>query len=248
VDQQAKITCNHPYRGPGRFSAFLSELPQNIGCGVPTDKPYLQFPDRLFGASPYERVMQHEGTVVALYRIPPSDENRYLNLFLPKSIDWTERNGWILGDSGDFHVALYPIGPYRWVFIREENLIDGWLLRVEGEDVGLVLEVVEAEHFEDFGKYVGERASACPDLNDWPRAERVSVATWKGERLEMTYDGEHRIDGEAIDYEAYPLYGAPGVEAEMRTGKMAFRRGGERVELDFGIDPDAEMLPMRVIG
>jgi hypothetical protein len=248
ADQQAKITCNHPYRDAGRFSAFLSELPQTIGRGVPTDKPYLQFADRLFGASPYERVMQHEGTVVALYRIPPTDENRYLNLFLPKSIDWTERNGWILGDSGDFHVALYPIGSYRWVFIREENLIDGWLLRIEGEEVGLVLEVVEAEDFEDFGKYVGERAGARPDLNDWPRAGRVSVATWKGERLEIVYDGEHKVNGEVIDYEAYPLYGAPGVEAELGIGKVVFRKGGERVELDFGVDPDGEMLPMRVIG
>lgn len=248
ADQQAKIACNHPYRDPGRFSAFLSELPQSIGRNVPEAKPYLQFPDRLFGASPYERVMQHQGTVVALYRIPPTDENRYLNLFLPKSIDWTEGNGWILGDSGDFHVALYPIGSYRWVSIREENLIDGWLLRIEGEDIGLVLEVVEAERFEDFGKYVGERASVRPELNDWPRAGRVSVATWKGERLEMNYDGEHRVDGEAIDYEAYPLYGAPGIEAELGTGKVSFRRGEEAVELDFGIDPDAEMLPMRVIG
>lgn len=245
---QAKIVCNHPYRGAGRFSAFLSELPQSIGRGVPTDKPYLQFFDRLFGASPYEQLMQHEGMVVALYRIPAEDETPYVNLYLPQGIAWTEQDGWILGDVGDFFVALFPIGPYRWTAIREENLIDGWLVRIEGREVGLVLETVEAEHWENFKRFASGRVASRPDLSRWPLAGRVGAVNSKGESLEMIYDGEHRVEGEALDYDSYPLYGAPGVDAPLGTGKMTWARGHQRVELDFGVEQGKTLLPMRVIG
>ena len=41
---------------------------------------------------------------------------------------------------------------------------------------------------------------------------------------------------------------APGVQAPLGTGKMAFRHGEDELALDFGIDSDAPLLPMRVIG
>ena len=245
-DHQAKIVCNHPYRSPGRFSAFLSELPQVIGRNVPTDKPYLQFFDRLFGASPYEQLMQHEGTLIALYRIPKEDETPYVNLYLPKGIAWEEREGWILGDAGEFYTALSPIGRYSWTSIREENLIDGWLVRIEERQAGLVLEAAEAKDAGGFDAFCKTRTNQPVDLNGWP--ERVAVQATGGQRLEMIYDGVHRVDGKAIDYDAYPLYGAPGVEAESGSGKMAFRRGADEVQLDFKVEPGKALLPMRVIG
>ena len=255
---QAKIVCNHPYRSPGRFSAFLSNLPQDIERSVGTGKPYLQFFDRLFGASPYEQLMQHEGALIALYRIPEEDETPYVNLYLPKRIDWTELNGWILGDCEDFYIGLRPLGSYRWREIREANaasimvsqgdLIDGWLLRIEGGHPGLLLEAVESEDTHNFAAFCDQRTAAHLDLSGWPRKSRVIVETTKGTRLEMVYDGAHRVDGEEIDYENYPLYEAPGAKAEANTGKMIFQHRTKKVALDFGIDPQKPLLPMRVIG
>ena len=148
---QAKITCNHPFVGASRFSAFLSPLPQTAGRAIGSEKPYLQRPDRLFGASPFERMMQHEGTVLILYRIPEADAWPFANLFLPKGVDWTEREGWLFGNLEDFYVAVRPIGDYEWLEIRESrndaimvrggDLIDGWLLRIRDRHAGLVVEV-----------------------------------------------------------------------------------------------------------
>jgi hypothetical protein len=148
-NHQAKIVCNHPYNSPDRFSAFLNGFPQHIGRGISTDKPYLQWPDRLFGASPYERMLQHEGAVVVLYDIPPTDAHPFVNLFLPNSLNWMEKDGWIFADLGEFYVGLAPIGPYEWETIREANnanilvregdLIDGWLLRLNSLNPGLIL-------------------------------------------------------------------------------------------------------------
>ena len=45
-----------------------------------------------------------------------------------------------------------------------------------------------------------------------------------------------------------PQYEAPGVEGTVGTGRVEFRRAGDDFALDFGVDPDLPMLPMRVIG
>ena len=165
---QAKVTCNHPFTSPARFSAFLPGLPQSIGRAVGDGKPYLQRPDRLFGASPFERMMQHEGTAIVCYRIPEGDANPYVNAFLPKRVDWTEREGWLFGDLEDFYLALRPIGDYEWLEIREArndsimihdgDLIDGWMLRITDRYAGLVVEGVEASDVGSYADYVAGRS------------------------------------------------------------------------------------------
>jgi hypothetical protein len=257
-NHQGKIVCNHPYRGAGRFSAFLSGFPQNIGRAIGLDKPYLQRPDRLFGASPYERMLQHEGSIVVLYRIPEDDEAPFVNLFLPNGYAWREKNGWILGDLGDCYAGIFPIGPYAWQDIREDeggiymvhggSLIDGWLLRLNSLHTGLVLETIEADEVDSFDTFCQQRAARAPDLSQWPDRQRVTCETTTGHSLDITYDGEHRVDGELLDYDAYRLYESPNAKADLNTGKMTFEREGKKVELDFGIDPEKPLIPMRVIG
>ncbi len=74
------------------------------------------------------------------------------------------------------------------------------------------------------------------------------MKTLDGNCMEMVYDGPHRVNDEAIDYDSYPLYEAPGVDAPAGTGRMTFRRGDHELRLNFGIDPDKPLMPIRVIG
>jgi len=257
-NHQATIVCNHPYRSPDRFSAFLNGFPQHIGRAISTDKPYLQWPDRLFGASPYERMLQHEGCVVVLYDIPSSDDHPFVNVFLPNGHAWRERDGWLFADLGTFYVGLQLIGPYEWTAIREANnanilvregdLIEGWLLRIHSGQAGLVLEAVEADETEGFDAFCAARSALQPDLSQWSSDRRVQVQTTTGHALDIAHGGAHRIDGQVVNYDAYPLYEAPGVEAPLGTGKVRFARGDDSVEVDFAIDPQKVLLPMRVIG
>lgn len=249
---QAKISCNHPYRSHRRFSAFLPDPPQRVGRAVSTSKPHLQVPDRLFGASPYERMMQHEGTIVVLYQIPPDDELPYVNCFLPKGHAWREQSGWIFADCGEFYVAVRPIGPYRWEDVHENgkdgNWIDGWLLRISDVHAGLVLEAAEQAEAGSFDAFCAARCAAHLDLSNWPTGKHISVDTTQGTNLQIAWDGPHRINDVPVDYDSWPLFGGPGVDAPLHTGRATFRHGDEHIELDFGIDPTAETLPMRVIG
>jgi hypothetical protein len=193
-------------------------------------------------------MMQHESAVLILYRIPPEDRTPYVNLYLPKGMIWVEQEGWVLGDADGFYVGIRPIGPYRWMEIWEENLVEGWLLRVEGHEVGLVLEAEEAEAAGAFANFCEEMTAPRLDLSGWPEPGRVRFESIRGHELEITCDGPHRVDGAEIDYASWPLYEAPGVEAPLGAGRVVFSRGEEHLELDFGVDPDRPMLPMRVIG
>jgi hypothetical protein len=253
---QAKITCNHPFVGAGRFSSFLTPLPQTAGRAVGSGKPYLQRPDRLFGASPFEKMMQHEGTALILYRIPDDDENPFVNLYLPRKVDWIERNGWLFGDLDDFYVAVRPIGNYEWLEIKESvndaimvttpDLIDGWLLRIQDRNAGLVLEAVEMRDVGSYEAYIETRSASDVDLSEWPSAS-ASVGTREGKVLRLEYEGDHTVDGVAIDYQAWAMYGSPHASAKLGTGQMWFGHDDQKLEIDFSVD-DGTLIPMRVIG
>ena len=255
---QAKVTCNHPFVSPSRFSAFLPGLPQTVGRGVGGGKPYLQRPDRLFGASPFERMVQHEGTVLIGYRIPETDACPFANLYLPKGINWIEHKEWLFGNLDDFYLAVRPIGDYAWEDIQESrhdsvmvssgDLIDGWLLRIQDRFAGLALEAVEATEVASFEAFVESRSSRDVDDSAWVESGTLGIETHGGVRVCLNYDGDHTLDGEAIDYSAWPMYGSPNASAEVGTGQMTFRRGEDAVTVDFEIDREAELIPMRVIG
>ena len=164
----------------------------------------------------------------------------------------------MFADLDDFHVGVRPIGPYQWTDLHEASnaimltgpgdLTDGWLLRIEDLNAGLILEAVEAGETGGFDAYCRTRVDRYLDLSSWPGDARVMFDTFQESRMEMHYDGAHTVDGEVIDYARYPLYEAPDVDAPLGTGKMTFRHGEDELALDFGVDPDAPLLPMRVIG
>lgn len=245
---EAKIVSCHPYVDPGRFSAFLSELPQDIGRTVPAAKPYLQFPDRLYGASPYERMMQHESSAIILYRIPADDQHPYVNVYLPRSTTWRQQDDLLFGDAGAFFVTLRLIGEARWDSVHDADFINGWILRLRGDNVGLVIEASEKEGHDDIDAFVSACSEGSVDLSEWATGNKVGYTTRTGDRLEMTYDGEHMINGEPIDYTRWKLYEAPEATAEMASGIIQFNHAGESLTLDFEVDPAREMIPMRVIG
>ena len=255
---QAKIVCNHPYTDPGRFSAFLSVPPQAAERDIATGKPYLQRSDRLFGASPFERLMQHEGTLLAFYRIPEDDRNPYINLYLPKAPRWIEEKGWLFADLGLFYVSLRIVGDYVWeeireavqsnIMVRDGDLIDGWLLRIHDRLGGIVMEAVEADDAGSFDGYRASRSLHDIDVTRWASDGVATLQSFNGKELSFTYDGPHLVDGVPIDYGSYPLFEAPWVIAPLGTGKVLFDRNGESLEVDFGVDSNTPLIPMRVIG
>tara|TARA_B100001250_G_scaffold181259_1_gene155947 strand:- start:5630 stop:7456 length:1827 start_codon:yes stop_codon:yes gene_type:complete len=256
-NHQGIIVCNHPYNSPDRFSSFLNGFPQHIGRSISSDKPYLQWPDRLFGASPYEQMLQSEGSIVVLYDLPEDDAHPFVNLFLPNKYSWLQRNGWLFANINSFFISLLPIGEYEWTTIREANnsnilvregdLIDGWLLRLKTYRPGLILEAIEADKVKSYESFVEKRSYLSPSLEEWRQNKRLEVKTTTGQTLDITHGGQHLINGKPVDYN-YDLYEAPGVSAPLNKGIIQFQNKYHSVKLDFGIDSNQPLIPMRVIG
>jgi hypothetical protein len=112
--QQGNIVSNHPYRDTLRFSTFLCDHPKIPGGRSVRASPTCSTRTGCSGASPFERMMQHEGAAIVLYRIPAVDEAPYVNVFLPHGLRWIARDGRLLADAGTLYVGVRPIGAYRW--------------------------------------------------------------------------------------------------------------------------------------
>ncbi|MFP4441527.1 MAG: hypothetical protein ACLFST_00250 [Spirochaetia bacterium] len=254
----AKIVCNHPYISPKRFSAFLSDLPQLAGRNIGTGKPYLQYPDRLFGASPYEAMMQHKGTAIITYRIPETDENPFINMYLPKSLEWEYENGWFTAQAGTFYVSFYIHGAFRWeeiiesvssnIMVRGGDLIDGWLLRIHDPQGALIIDAAEAADFSGFREFADARSRRSPDFTRWKKQAVVETETVAGDKLRFEHGGNHWVNSEIVRYQDWPLYGSPWVNAGLGSGILSYTLPGYTQKLDFGIDPAAPLQPMRSIG
>ena len=132
--------------------------------------------------------------------------------------------------------------------VREGDLIDGWLLQIHTLRGGIALEAVEAGTIGSFAEYRDRRSSKDLDTSRWEIDGTVSIESIDGHGLSMVYDGENSVDGVVVDYESYPLLEAPWVKAPLGSGKVRIEREQEILELDFGVDADSPLIPMRVIG
>jgi hypothetical protein len=248
VNHEAKIVSCHPYVDSRRFSAFLTELPQDIGRGVPAAKPFLQFADRLYGASPYEQMMQHESAAIILYRIPAEDRHPFVNLYLPRSTTWRHQGDVLFGDTGSCYVMIHLIGESRWDSVHDAAYIDGWYVRLRGGDVGLVIEAAERDQYDSLDTFAAAFETSTVDRSTESGQHQVGYTSLAGARLHMSYNGAHQVNDTPIDYAAFKLYDAPEATAELDTGIIRFSHKGDSLELDFGVDTSRELIPLRVIG
>jgi hypothetical protein len=61
----------------------------------------------------------------------------------------------------------------------------------------------------------------------------VAYEALDGSVLEASYGEFPRVDGEALDYAGWPLYGGPFMEAERGSGRLLLKYGPMRRSLDF---------------
>jgi hypothetical protein len=61
----------------------------------------------------------------------------------------------------------------------------------------------------------------------------VRFRSLRGAELRFTYGEMPRIDGRALDYEHWPLFGGPFLEAAVDSERLTIKYGGMRRELDF---------------
>ena len=230
------VTSLHPHSSDMEMGMYFAELREFIVEIVVRSKREYDSPDKITGGSPYERVFQHEDALIALYDIEPGDRFEQVNAFFPDElVEFAEdASGWIFGRGGDALIAYYPLQPYEWQD-KEDYLQEGRMHRL-----------LVSPHLKNGAVVQTAPSSAYPTMEAFKAAVRalplqaqieptpsVQFTTLSGHQLEATYGAVPTVDGVPLDYENWPLFDGPFLQAEEGSRQLELRYGPMRRLLDF---------------
>jgi hypothetical protein len=187
-------------------------------------------PDKFVGGSPYEQIFQNRDTVIALYDIRPGARFPHINGFFSKDLrDVSEdASGWIFARGGDAWIACRPLQPYSWKPIEGggRRMFSPYLKN------GVVVQVAGVSEFPTLDAF--RRAIvALPLRFDVAQGPSVRFRSLRGSELEFTYGSAPRVDGAAVDYAGWPLFGGPFLQADVDSEQLTMTHGSMRRVLDF---------------
>ena len=211
----------HPYFSGRELATFFPEEPEWLTDQVNRFHTSYTDPDKWVSSSPYERVMQHEGALIALYDIPDTASHGHIDGWFPPTLDELDAaaDGWIFARAGRAYVAVRPLRPGAW----SEEPGGGRRLRSPHRRTGVVVQTGRlAEHgsFEVF-KMAVRAAGLDVDLSD---ALRVRYRALSGDDLDFTFPDRRLLNGAPLRLEETPLFDGPFVRAT--PGRMVITHGG----------------------
>ena len=99
---------------------YFDDDPNKIVENILRQRPYYEDPNKWVEGSQYEKLLQHENTVIALYDIPQKERNQHVNGFFSKIIEKrTEENGWIFCQTDSVYFAVKTLTKGKW--FEEKN-------------------------------------------------------------------------------------------------------------------------------
>ena len=221
----------HPYSSIEELQTYFVFNSDNAVEGVVKSKKTYDSPDKFLGGSPYEKIVQDQDTVIALYDIPPATRFPHVNGFFSKDLGQVveDRSGWILMRGGDSaYIACRPLQPYFWKPIATggRRLFSPYLKN------GFVVQVAAAGEYPDL-KSFGSAIVKLPLEFRLDPAPSVRFRSLRGRLLEFTYGDVPRVDGVALDYDHWPLFGGPFLEAGVDSEQLILKYKSMRRTLDF---------------
>ena len=143
-------------------------------------------------------------------------------------------SGWIFARGGDALIAYYPLAPYEWESDLDANENETGSDRLVSRYLknGAVVMVAP---FADHGSMEAFSA-AVKDLPLNVSTEptpSVEFTTLEGAKLSFTYGSTPSVDGTPLDYDNWPLYGGPFLNADRGSRKLHMQYGADHRLLDF---------------
>jgi hypothetical protein len=220
----------HPYSSLRELQTYFTFPPDQSVAEVVSSKKTYDSPDKLVGGSPYEQIFQDQDTVIVLYDIPPDTRFPHINGFFSKDLSEVRQDssGWIFARGGDALIACRPLQPYTW------KPIDGGGRRLFSPYLknGIVVQVAARSEYPDMEAF--RRAiQGLPlqfKLNPMPSVQFRSL---RGKTLAFAYGQAPRVNGVPIDFEHWPLFGGPFLEAAVDSERLTIKYAKMRRTLDF---------------
>jgi hypothetical protein len=190
----------HPQSSALELGMFFPEEPELMEEGVTKSKGSYGSPDKWIGGSPFESIVQEEGTLVARYDLPDGWRFPHVDLYLPKTLDTIIRdaNTWVICRMEDALVGIRPLSPPEWI---EEK--GNWRIRLSGRETGYVIETATTREISLEGFESALRQLPPPRLFPGTivyknrTGQEIRVSALSGERSlaagadEMLFNGRH---------------------------------------------------------
>ncbi len=224
------IYSMHPYSSGFELAMYFPEEPKLLTDAVVKSKGTYDSPDKWTGASPYEQVAQHNDALIALYDIPEGTRFPHISGFFPKSLAArdVDESGWIFANTGNSFLAWYPMAPYEW--IEEEK---NWRLHSPYLQNGAVVQVARASDHASFDAFKDAVRALPIDIRIDEGMPMARFTTLGGDDFAFSYNGLPSVNGTAIDYAGWPLYGGPFVNAGVNSRELVLTYKDQRRRLDF---------------
>lgn len=220
----------HPYSSLRELQTYFT-FPPDVGMAdVVSSKKSYDSPDKFVGGSPYEQIFQDQDAVIVLYNIPSGTRFPHINGFFSKDLAEIREDatGWIFARGGEAFIACRPLQPYSW------KPIDGGSRRLFSPYLqnGMVVQVAAKSEFADLDAF--RRAIlALPLEFKFDPVPSVQFHSLRGKTLAAAFGRAPQVDGTAVDYGRWPLFGGPFVEAAVDSEQLTMKHGTMRRTLDF---------------
>ena len=156
-----------------------------------------------------------------------------------------DKSGWIFARGGDAWIAYRPLAPYSWKPIEGggKRLFSPYLKN------GAVVQAAAASEYKDLAAF--RRAIlALPLKSTLEPTPRVSFRSLRGKALEFAYGAAPKVNGKALDYARWPLFGGPFLNAAVDSRTLTLTHDRSRRVLDFKTLAvrDSTLPPSRTAG
>jgi hypothetical protein len=221
----------HPYSSLQELQTYFVFNSDSAVEGVIKSKKTYDSPDKFLGGSPYEKIVQDQDTVITLYDIPPGTRFPHVNGFFSKDLSEVveDASGWIFLRGGESaYIACRPMQPYSWKPIEGggRRLFSPYLKN------GFVVQVAAVSEYPDLRSF-GRAITALPLEFQLDPVPAVRFQSLRGKQIEFTYGKTPRINGQPIDYDGWPLFGGPFLEAAVDSEELVLKHQKLRRTLNF---------------
>lgn len=202
-----------------------------------------------YGENPFTQVLQHERTLIGITSVP--ENYPHWKMYAPFTtggaiVRRIEKDGWVFCHGGSVLFAFRYAQPSHWEKHREKENCD--VLRSEPRNNGWILQTAPSAEYAGggtdaelmhFADSVILKVRFDTTAIDAPRP-KITARALDGTILEIThrphkesYKDQHRINGKAVDYQKFPLFGNPWVSQVLGGDRLEIRHGGNRLVYDF---------------
>jgi len=229
-ESHGKIFFMHPYYSYRDLGKYFPELPKLLLPQINHVRPYMTSPDRWNGGSPYEQMIQYKNSIIVLYNIPDDDPYPLINGFFPKSLEAKneDKSGWIFCKEKNVFTAVRILKPYIW----EEGDYFNRLRSYYGKN-GIVMEVGSKDNYQSFEDFKNQIKSTSLNFDNFDSLLKAEYKSSDGNILSITYNGNHLINNEKINYKSWNTFDNPFLSCKRGSRVLTINYKNLTEILDF---------------